>query len=71
MLRNRVRELRARDQLSQTELGKLIEVTRQTIGLIEKGDYQPSVTLALKVSKVFDLPLEEVFWLDENGKDDH
>lgn len=68
MLQNRVRELRARDRLSQTDLGRLIGVTRQTIGLIEKGDYQPSITLALKISNVFELPLEEVFWLKENGR---
>lgn len=68
MLQNRVRELRARDRLSQTDLGRLIGVTRQTIGLIEKGDYQPSITLALKISNVFKLPLEEVFWLKENGR---
>lgn len=64
MLRNRVRELRARENYSQTDLGKLVNVTRQTIGLIEKTDYQPSVTLALKIAKVFSLPVEEVFWLE-------
>jgi len=64
MLRNRVRELRARENYSQTELGNLIGVTRQTIGLIEKSDYQPSVTLALKIAHAFTLPLEEVFWLE-------
>jgi len=64
MLKNRVRELRARHQYSQSDLGKLIGVTRQTIGLIEKEDYQPSVTLALKIAKVFKMPLEEVFWLE-------
>lgn len=70
MLRNRVRELRARDMLSQTKLGKIIGVTRQTIGLIEKGDYQPSITLGLKLAKEFKLPLEEIFWLEErDGKD--
>lgn len=65
MLRNRVRELRARENYSQTELGRLIGVTRQTIGMIEKADYQPSVILALKIAQVFSLPLEEVFWLEE------
>lgn len=68
MLRNRVRELRARDNYSQTDLGKMIGVTRQTIGLIEKGDYEPSVKLALKIADVFDLQLEEIFWLEEKGK---
>lgn len=67
MLRNRVRELRARDNFSQTDLGKMIGVTRQTIGLIEKGDYEPSVKLALKIANVFDLQLEEIFWLEEKG----
>ncbi|MEI3604371.1 helix-turn-helix transcriptional regulator [Pseudogracilibacillus sp. SE30717A] len=70
MLRNRVRELRARDNYSQTELGKLIGVTRQTIGLIEKGDYEPSVKLALKIADVFDLSLEEIFWLEKERKAD-
>jgi len=64
MLKNRVRELRARENYSQTELGDLIGVTRQTIGLIEKSDYQPSVTLAIKIARIFSLPLEEVFWLE-------
>lgn len=67
MLKNRVRELRAREQLSQTDLGKKIGATRQTIGLIEKGDYQPSVTLSLKISDVFNIPLEEVFWIDKEN----
>ncbi|MBB4824944.1 putative transcriptional regulator [Sporosarcina luteola] len=64
MLHNRVKELRARFDYSQSDLGDLIGVTRQTIGLIEKSNYQPSVTLALKIAKVFRLPLEEVFWLE-------
>ncbi|QTD39414.1 helix-turn-helix transcriptional regulator [Sporosarcina sp. Te-1] len=64
MLHNRVKELRARFDYSQSDLGDLIGVTRQTIGLIEKSNYQPSVTLALKIANVFHLPLEEVFWLE-------
>ncbi|SFG07450.1 putative transcriptional regulator [Desulfotomaculum arcticum] len=68
MLQNRVKELRARHNLNQSELGKLVGATRQTIGMIEKGDYAPSVALALKISKAFQLPLEEVFWLEEEEK---
>lgn len=64
MLQNRVKELRARHNYNQSELGKLVGVTRQTIGMIEKGDYAPSVTLALKISKAFQVALEEVFWLE-------
>ena len=48
MLENRVRELRARFRWTQKDLADAIGVTRQTIGLIEKGDYSPSVTMALK-----------------------
>lgn len=64
MLRNRIRELRARHHLTQSELARLIGVTRQTIGFMEKGDYAPSVVLALKIAKVFQIPVEEIFWLE-------
>jgi len=65
MLQNRVKELRARHNLNQTELGKLVGATRQTIGMLEKGDYAPSVALALRISRAFQVPLEEVFWLED------
>ncbi len=67
MLRTRVRELRARFDWSQDDLGKKVGVTRQTIGMIEKGDYAPSVILALKIAAAFGLPVEEVFFLEESG----
>lgn len=60
-LYNRLRELRARDGLSQGELGTLAGVSRQTISLIERGDYSPSVTLALKVAAIFKTTVEDVF----------
>ena len=49
---NKLKEYRARYHLSQTELGNLAGVSRQTISLIERGDYNPSVTLALKIAKI-------------------
>ncbi|WLR57748.1 helix-turn-helix transcriptional regulator [Mesobacillus subterraneus] len=64
MLKNSVREFRARFRFSQQDLADKIGVTRQTIGLIEKGDYAPSVTLALKIAAVFEVPVEEVFRLE-------
>ncbi|MCM3706501.1 MULTISPECIES: helix-turn-helix transcriptional regulator [Cytobacillus] len=64
MLRNRVKELRARHDFTQSDLGKLVGATRQTIGMIEKGDYAPSVLLALKISKALRVNLEEVFWIE-------
>ncbi|RXZ77801.1 transcriptional regulator [Paenibacillaceae bacterium] len=65
VLRNHVRELRARDRLSQADLAKLIEASRQTIALIERGDYSPSVVLALKIARVFKVRVEDVFSLDQ------
>ncbi|MCM3759252.1 helix-turn-helix transcriptional regulator [Alkalihalobacillus oceani] len=68
MLRNRVRELRAKHHWTQSDLAERIGATRQTIGMIEKGDYAPSVTLALKIAHVFSVSLEEVFWLESEAK---
>lgn len=64
MLKNSVREFRARFRFSQQDLADKIGVTRQTIGLIEKGDYAPSITLALKIAAAFEVPVEEVFRLE-------
>lgn len=63
MLENRVRELRARFKWTQQDLADAIGVTRQTIGLIEKGDYSPSITMALKIAKAFHVSVEDVFYL--------
>lgn len=60
-LHNRLKEYRARYRLSQTELGNLAYVSRQTISLIERGDYNPSVTLALKLAKILNASVEQLF----------
>ncbi len=62
-LTNKVRELRARFRMSQTELADIIDVSRQTISLIERGDYSPSVVLALRIAQVFGEPVESIFSL--------
>lgn len=67
MLENRVRELRARFRWTQQDLADAVGVTRQTIGLIEKGDYSPSVTMALKIAAAFQVTVEDVFYL--NGEE--
>lgn len=64
MLNNKVRELRARHEFTQSDLAKVVGVTRQTIGFIEKGEFSPSVTLALKIAKALQCDLNEVFWLE-------
>ena len=53
--------------LSQQELADLCEVTRQTIGLIEKGKYNPTLNLCVKIAHTLDLTLNDLFW-DENKK---
>ena len=66
-LRNRLKELRARDRLNQTELAKKAGVSRQTVSLIERGEYAPSVIIALKIAHIFGENVENVFYLKENS----
>lgn len=58
---NFVQKLRIKKKLTQEELSKKVGVTRQTIIAIEKGNYTPSVILAIKISKFFGVKLESVF----------
>ena len=64
-LGNRLKELRASKGLNQQELGTLVGASRQTISLIERGDYNPSITLALRIAKIFGKTVDEVFYLIE------
>ena len=61
MITNRIKEHRARLNLKQEELAKLVGVRRETIGNLEKGRYNPSLVLAWNIAKVFGVPIEEVF----------
>lgn len=70
ILRNRLKERRAALNVNQQEMGRLCSVSRQTISLIERGDYSPSVTLALTIAEVCGVKEEDVFYLqeeEENG----
>ena len=69
-LENRLKEYRARLNLNQSELGKLAHVSRQTISLIERGDYSPSVTLALKLAQIFEVYVEDIFIYQEDEDND-
>ncbi|KGE72064.1 XRE family transcriptional regulator [Spirochaeta lutea] len=53
--------------LTQEDFAQRIGVTRQTIIAMEKGNYVPSVLLALKIAREFEKPLEEIFYVDESG----
>ena len=65
-LKNRLKEYRARINVNQTEMGSLVGVSRQTISQIERGDYSPSVTLALKIAKVLNVSVEDIFSYKED-----
>ncbi len=65
-LYNRLKEYRAKKDLNQQQLGSLVNASRQTISLIERGDYSPSVTLAIKIAKVFDVSVEDIFSYEED-----
>ncbi|MCZ8145167.1 helix-turn-helix transcriptional regulator [Flavobacterium sp.] len=65
-MKNKLKILRATKNISQEELAKHIEVSRQTIHAMEKGKYVPSTVLALKLSRFFEQPVEEIFELEED-----
>ena len=69
-LYNRLKEHRARLGVNQAELGNLAGVSRQTISLIERGDYSPSVTLALKLAQIFEVSVEDIFIYREDEDND-
>lgn len=66
MIKNRVKELRARFNYTQGELADLVGVTRQTIVALEKGSYTPSLLLAMNLAEVFKLPIEDIFSKEES-----
>lgn len=65
-LKNRLKEYRAKAGVNQSDMGKLVGVSRQTISMIERGDYSPSVTLALKIAKYFGVHVEDIFQYEED-----
>ena len=69
-LENRLKEHRARLGINQADMGKMAGVSRQTISLIERGDYSPSVTLALKLAKICQVTVEDIFTYTEDGEDE-
>ena len=69
-LLNRLKEYRSKLGINQTELGKRAGVSRQTISLIERGDYSPSVTLALKIAKICQVTVEDISEYKEDENDE-
>ncbi|BDH60405.1 helix-turn-helix transcriptional regulator [Lysinibacillus sp. PLM2] len=64
-MKSRLKELRARDGLNQTQLAKLAKVSRQTISLIEREEFIPSLLIAVRISRIFNEPVEKVFMFNE------
>ncbi|HXP00581.1 MAG TPA: helix-turn-helix transcriptional regulator [Luteibacter sp.] len=60
-MNNRVRELRTALGWSQADLGEKLDVSRQTVNAVETGKYDPSLPLAFKIAKLFDLSIESIF----------
>jgi len=66
-MENRLKELREQAGMTQEDLAAREGVSRQTIISLEKGKYNPSINLAYKLSRLFDLTIEELFLLKESG----
>ncbi len=70
ILKNTIKVQRAKKDLTQEQLAELVGVTRTTINFVERGRWVPSTVLALKIVKVFEVPFDEVFYLDKNKPKD-
>jgi len=64
-MKNRLKVLRVMHGMTQEELARRLRVTRQTIIAIEKGKYDPSLKLAFKIAKLFNMKVEDIFLYDE------
>ena len=67
-MKNRLEELRRTRGLRQEELADALEVSRQTIGPLENGRYNPSILLAFKIARYFGMSIEEIFIYEEEIK---
>lgn len=65
MIKNRIKEYRARFDMKQEELAAKVGVRRETIGNLEKGKYNPSLVLAWNIAKTFHVTIEEIFTVEE------
>lgn len=63
-MRNRLKELRGEQGWSQVELAAKLEVSRQTVNAIENGRYDPSLPLAFDIARLFEMPIESLFFKD-------
>lgn len=69
-MKNRLEELRKQRGIKQEELAFAMEVSRQTISSLEKGRYNPSIILAFKLARYFDMSIEEIFIYEEDSHEE-
>lgn len=67
-MKNRLEEIRKQRGVKQEELAFALEVSRQTIGSLENGRYNPSIILAFKIARYFNMSIEEIFIFEEEEK---
>lgn len=65
-MKNRLEELRKARGIKQEDLAAALEVSRQTIGSLENGRYNPSILLAFRIARYFDMSIEEIFLYEED-----
>ncbi|OAA91771.1 MULTISPECIES: helix-turn-helix transcriptional regulator [Clostridium] len=70
-MKNRLEEIRKQHGITQEELAQKLEVSRQTIGSLENGRYNPSILLAFKISKFFNVSIEEIFIYEESSENEN
>lgn len=69
-MKNRLEEIRKAKGNTQEELANALEVSRQTVGSLENGRYNPSIILAFKIARFFEVSIEEVFIYEEDQNED-
>lgn len=69
-MKNRLEELRKKRGVNQEEVAEALEVSRQTIGSLENGRYNPSILLAFKISRFFGMQIEDIFIYEEENHDE-
>lgn len=69
-MKNKVKELRTKEKMTQQKLADLVSVSSRTIISLEKGNYSPSLMLAYKIAKVFNTTIEDLYCLKENLADE-
>lgn len=69
-MKNKLEQIRKQHGITQEELAQKLEVSRQTIGSLENGRYNPSIILAFKISKFFKVNIEEIFIYEESAENE-